>query len=69
VVELVDWAQQQIKSRLQHCGVGKQNLANMCADFRVPVLQTTKKRELIQALAENMMMWTDDEEDQEEDEQ
>ena len=64
--QAVYWAQEQIKHRITHCEVSMLDLTRMCIHFNMPVKK--KKCELMQAVADGLMLWTDDEEE-EEDEQ
>lgn len=59
------WASKTIENRLMDKKRQKQNLANFCPDFNIPVVEVTKKRWMAQELARNLLQYTDDEEEDE----
>ena len=59
------WASKTIENRLMDKKRQKQNLANFCPDFKIPVVEDTKKRWMAQELARNLLQYTDDEEEDE----
>ena len=58
------WAAKTIENRLMDKKRQKQNLANFCPDFNIPVVEDTKKRWMAHELARNFLQYTDDEEDE-----
>jgi len=58
------WASQTIENRLMDRKRQKQNLVNMCPDFDIPVVEGTKKRQIAQELARNLLQFTDDEDEE-----
>ena len=59
------WASKTIENRLMDKKRQKQNLANFCPDFNIPVVEDTKKRWMAQEIARNLLQYTDDEEEDE----
>jgi len=59
----ISWTSKTIENRLMDKKRQKQNLVNLCPDFNIPVLEDTKKRQIAQELARNLLHYTDDEEE------
>ena len=59
-----NWASQTIENRLMDRKRRKQNLANLCPDFEIPLHAQTEKLWIAQELARNMLQFTDDEDEE-----
>ena len=58
-----EWAQKTIENRLMDKKRQKQNIANLCPDFNIAVVNDTKKRWMAHELARNFLQYTDDEDE------
>ena len=59
----ISWTSKTIENRPMDKKRQKQNLVNLCPDFNIPVVEDTKKRQIAQELARNLLHYTDDEEE------